>query len=53
MVRPFQARLASRVISQMAMAAIPDRRQVICQAGKSAALIAAPPVENRTAALAS
>jgi hypothetical protein len=44
---------ASRVISQMATAAMPERRQVICHALKSAALIAAPPVEKRIAAPAS
>ena len=52
-VREVQARRASRVISQMATAAMPERRQVICQAVKSAALIAAPPVEKSTAAAAS
>src|SRR5687767_8629342 len=40
-------------MSQMAMAAIPERRQVTCQPVKSAALTAAPPVENRMAAAAS
>jgi hypothetical protein len=37
----------------MATAAMPERRQVICQPTKSAALIAAPPVEKSTAAAAS
>jgi hypothetical protein len=32
---------------------MPERRQVICQPVKSAALTAAPPVENRIAAAAS
>src|SRR6478735_638105 len=51
--RQVQPRRASAAISQMATAAIPERKQVICQPAKSAALMAAPPVEKSTAAAAS
>src|SRR5215813_4444798 len=41
---------ASRLNSRMATAATPDRSPAICHPVKSAALMAAPPVEKRTAA---
>ncbi len=43
-------RLASGTSSATLTAAIPDRKQAICQLVSEQAFIAAPPVENRKAA---
>jgi hypothetical protein len=47
---PVQPPRAAGVMSQMAIAATPERKLAICQPLNAAALIAAPPVENSTAA---